>query len=129
MMIRHTCMYMIMASGMLLFAGCSVFADRPEETVQADRALESQSKGLAGVYSDIGSDGSIKPHPESSYQAREARQGRTDGEIILGGPAPVPDLKTGETTIKGSPGGTTPRPGSVRNSTGSFGGTTVGGGK
>ena len=127
MMIRHTCMYMIMASGMLLFAGCSVFADRPEETVQADRTLESQPKGVAGAYSDIGSNGSIKAHTESSYHAREARQGRTDGEIILGGPAPVPDLKTGQTIIKGSPGGTTPRPGSVRGSTGSGEGDQLGG--
>lgn len=95
MMIRHTCMYMIMASGMLLFAGCSVFADRPEETVQADRTLESQPKGVAGAYSDIGSNGSIKAHTESSYHAREARQGRTDGEIILVGGGTCAGFKNG----------------------------------
>ena len=122
MMIRQTCVYMVMASGIFLSAGCSFMADEPKGEVQFDSTPESRPKSLAGSYRDIGSDGSIKPHPESSYKMRQEPQGRTNDVIILGGPAPIPDLKTGKTTIKGSTGGTTPHPGSVSDSTGPFSG-------
>ena len=120
MIIRQTCVYMVMVSGILLFAGCAFLADEPQRGAQFDSTLGSQSKSLAGSYGDIGSDGSIKPHPESSYKMSQEPQSRTDGAITLGGPAGIPDLRTG--TIKRSTGGTTPRSGSGSNSTGSSSG-------
>ncbi len=120
--------YMVMVSGILLLAGCSFLADKPQENVQVDsRTLASQSKSLAGSYRDIGSDGSIKPHPAPSYKMSEEPQSRTDGAITLGGPADIPDVKTG--TIKRSTGGTTPRSSSGSNSTGSSSGASGAGGR
>ncbi len=122
-MSRQTCNYMVVTSGILLLAGCSFLADEPKEGIQLDNILERQSKSIAGSYRDMGPDGSIQPHPESSYTMRQESQGRTNGGvIILGGPAPVPDLRTGKTTIKGSSGRTTPNSGSVSNSPGSSSG-------
>jgi hypothetical protein len=120
MIIRQTCVYLVMVSGILLFAGCAFRADEPQGGAQFDSTLGSQSKSLAGSYGDIGSDGSIKPHPESSYKMSQEPQSRTDGAITLGGPAAIPDLRTG--TLKRSTGGTTPRSGSGANSTGSSSG-------
>ena len=68
MMMRQTCVYMVMVSGILLFAGCAFVNYEPHEGAQFDSTLESQSTTLAGSYKDIGSNGSIKPHPESSYK-------------------------------------------------------------
>lgn len=57
-----------------------------------------QSKNLAGPYRDVGSDGSIQPHPESV-----GVEGRgVNGLVILGGPADMPNMKTGENELKGS---------------------------
>ena len=68
MIIRQTCVYMVMVSGILLFAGCAFLADRPQGEAQPDSTtLATQSKSLAGSYRDLGSDGSIKPHPQPSY--------------------------------------------------------------
>jgi len=120
MIIRQTCVYMVMVSGILLFAGCAFRADEPQGGAQFDSTLGSQSKSLSGSYGDIGSDGSIKPHPESSYKMSQEPQSRTDGAITLGGPAAIPDLRTG--TIKRSTGGTTPRSGSGSKSTGTSSG-------
>jgi hypothetical protein len=114
MIIRQTCVYcvhMVMASGLLLFAGCSFLTDKPQGEAQFDSAsLGSQSKSLAGSYRDIGSDGSIRPHPQLSSSMSQESQTRTDGAIILGGPSEIPDLKTG--TTKKPAGGTMPRSGS-----------------
>ena len=124
MMIRQTCVYILMASGIFLMAGCSYLAGEPKEGIQVDNTLERQPKNLAGSYRDIGSNGSIKPNPESSYKMKRETQGRTNNDvIILGGPVPIPDLRTGNTTTQGSPGGTTPRSGSVSDSAGPFSGT------
>jgi hypothetical protein len=68
MIIRQTCVYMVMVSGILLFSGCAFVNYEPRDEAQFNSALESQSKTLAGSYKDIGSNGSIKPHPESSYK-------------------------------------------------------------
>ncbi len=106
MMMRQTCVYMVMVSGILLFAGCAFLADKPQGGAQFDSTLGSQSKSLAGSYRDIGSDGSIKPHPESSYKMSQGPESRTDGAIILGAPADMPNMRTG--TIKRSSGETTP---------------------
>jgi hypothetical protein len=69
MIIRQTCVYVVMMSGILLFAGCVFLGNEYEpQGVQFESTPGSQSKTLAGSYSDIGSNGSIKPHPESSYK-------------------------------------------------------------
>ncbi|MEO7859581.1 MAG: hypothetical protein ABIU05_03915, partial [Nitrospirales bacterium] len=110
MIIPLRCVSMVMVSGILLSAGCSFMAngsflvDKPPENVQVDsRTLASQSKSLAGAYRDIGSDGSIKPHPAPSYEM--SQDPRTGGEIRLGGPMPMPDLRTGTVKME-----TPPRP-------------------
>ena len=104
MIIRLTCVSMVMVSGILLFAGCSFLADKPQGEAQLDSTtLGTQSKSLAGSYRDVGSDGSIKPHPQPSYKMSQEPQSQTDGEIILGKPVDMPDLKTGG--IKRSTGG------------------------
>lgn len=118
--ITHTYAYITMVSGILSFAGCSLWGPEPKGEAQFEPTLESQSKALAGAYSDIGSNGSIKPHPYPVHQPTEKPQSQTGNAIILGGPLPVPDLNTGQTDVKGSPGGTTPSPGSVSGNKGSL---------
>ncbi len=133
MTIRQTCAYIVMASGILFTIGCSLMVDQPKGDSQSDSTVSGHSKSLAGVYADLGSDGSIKPHPQSV-----GHEGRITGLIILGGSADVLDIKTGNTTIKGSKGNTTPTvtmggttfsPGSGSNSTGTSGRTPEAGSK
>ncbi len=127
MRIRQTCVSMVMVSGICLFAGCAFLADKPQGGAQIDSTtLGTESKSLAGAYRDIGSDGSIKPHFESSYKMSEEPETQT-GAITLGGPVDIPDLKTG--TMKKSTGGTAPGSGSGSNSTGSSRGASGAGGR
>jgi hypothetical protein len=94
MIIRQTCVYMVIVSGILLFTGCAVLADRPQGEAQLDSStLGTQSKTIAGVYRDIGSDGSIKPHPQPSYNMSQEPESRTEGTITVGGPVDVSPLK------------------------------------
>jgi hypothetical protein len=109
---KHVCTGILMASGILSFAGCSLWGPESTGEAQFDHTLESESKSLAGVYRDIGSDGSIQPHPESSNRRTQEPQDGADGLIMLGSPVDMPDVKTGTSTIEGSIGGTTaPRSG------------------
>ncbi|UVT14621.1 MAG: hypothetical protein H8K04_12270 [Nitrospira sp.] len=132
MTIRHMGACMVMASGILFNAGCSLMIDQPKGNTPSESTLKDQSQSLAGVYSDLGSDGSIQPHSESVGQG-----GRINGLIILGGPADMPDMKTGRTTIKGATdttptvrmGETTFSSGSGPNSAGSPGRTPEAGNK
>ena len=55
-----------MMSGILLFAGCVFLGNEYEP--QGVKFENTPGKALTGSYSDIGSNGSIKPHPESSYK-------------------------------------------------------------
>ena len=98
---------LVMASAMLSFAGCSLWGPNSKGKAQFESTEMSPSMSLAGAYSDLGSDGSIKPHPESTNQGS---QGRSTGVMILGGPADMPNMRTGNSTIKGATGGTTSRP-------------------
>jgi hypothetical protein len=128
MIIRQTCVYMVLVSGILLLAGCFVLADRPQGEAQLDSTtLETQSKSLTSSYRDMGPDGSIKPHPHPSYNMSQEPQTRTDGAITLGGRVDMPNMRTG--TLEKEPGGTTSRSGSGQNSTGSSGRTSGAGGR
>ena len=128
MIIRQTCVSMVMVSGIFLFSGCAFLADKPQGGAQIDSTtLGTQSKSLAGAYRDIGSDGSIKPHPESSYKMSEEPETQTDGAITLGGPVDMSNMRTG--TLKGSAGGTAPGSGSGSNSTRSSRGASGAGGR
>jgi hypothetical protein len=99
MLILLRCVYTVMVSGILLLAGCYIMADRPQGEAQLDSAtLGTQSKSLAGSYGDVGTDGSIKPHPAPSDEMGQKSPSLTGGEIRLGGPEQMPDLRTG--TIK-----------------------------
>jgi len=110
MITGHTCVYMLMVSGILLFAGCSFLANKPQTEAQLDRtALKTQSKSLAGSYRNVGSDGSIKPHSSSSYKMSQEPPTQT-GVITLGGSADMPDMKN---IFKRETGGTMPRSGST----------------
>ena len=114
-----------MVSGMLLFAGCALVNYEPRDEAQFDSALESPSKTIAGSYNDIGSNGSIKPHPESSYKSYKMSpepQSQTTGAIILGGPAEIPDMTTFTIKKTGKPGGTRGDSGSGSKRTGSSSG-------
>ena len=122
MIIRQTCIYVVMVSGILLFAGCAFLNYEPHEGAQFDSTLESQSKTLAGSYKDIGSNGSIKPHPESSYKMSQEPQSQTTGARILGGPAEIPDMTTLPIKRTGKTGGIRAGSGSGSNSTGSSSG-------
>ena len=85
MIIRQTCVYLVMVSGILSFAGCYILADRPQGEAQLDSTtLGTQSKSLAGSYRDVGSNGSIKPHPQPSYGMSQEPQSQTTGEMTLG---------------------------------------------
>ena len=115
MIIRQACVYMVMMTGIFLFAGCAFLADKPQGVAQLDSTtLATQSKSLAGSYRDVGSDGSIKPHPHPSYNVSQEPESQTDGAITLGGPVDMPSIRMDP--IRGSTGG----PGS--NSTSSSGG-------
>jgi hypothetical protein len=103
MKIPLTLVDIVRTSGVFFFCGCSLLADGPKTGAQFDRISGSETKSIAGSYRDVGTDGSIKPHPKSSGVG-----GRTDGVIMLGGPAEVPDIKSGQITIKGSMGEKTP---------------------
>jgi hypothetical protein len=118
MIIRHTYIYAVMVSGMLLFGGCAFKNYEARDEIPSDSTLKSQSSTLAGSYKDIGSNGSIKPHPESSYKTSQESQSQTEGVIVLGGEAKeLPDLRTG--TMKRESGRKTPSSGPSPNSTGS----------
>ena len=71
-----------MVSGILLFAGCVFLGNEyePKGAPQFESTPGSQSKTLAGSYSDIGSDGSIKPHPESSYKRSQEPHSKPTGQ-------------------------------------------------
>lgn len=118
MSVRQTYGCVVMASILLASSGCSVWGPESSGEAQSER---SPSTSLAGAYSDVGSDGSIKPHPDSTHQMTGKNGNQTGDNIILGGPLPVPDLQTSKTTIKGTPGGVTPSPDSVRDSGGALG--------
>lgn len=113
-MIQHT--YTYLAAGMImLFTGCSLWTGAPHKEVQFESTPDYSSKSLAGSYLDVGSDGSIKPRSESSGMPPQRPQGgETTGVITLGGPAPIPDLRTGEMVIKGGSKSTQPRAESSR---------------
>ena len=105
MTIRPACVYVVMVNTMFSFAGCSLWGPESRGAAQFDSStLEGQSKSLAGVYRDIGTDGSIQPHPRSAGTGG----GRIDDPIILGGPAYMPNIQTGTMELKGSKGPTTP---------------------
>jgi hypothetical protein len=76
--------------------------DQPKGESPSASTLRSESKSLAGIYSDIDSNGFIKPHPQSVGEG-----GKITGLIILGGPADMPDIKTGTMKLK-EPTDTTP---------------------
>lgn len=103
MKIPLTLVNVVMTSGVFFFYGCSLMVDEPKTGAQFDRMSGSETKSIAGLYPDVGTDGSIKPHPQSSGVG-----GRISGVIMLGGPAEVPDIKSGRMTIKGSTGEKTP---------------------
>jgi hypothetical protein len=132
MIIRQTCVHIAMMSGILLLVGCVFLGNEYEpQGVQFESAPE---KALAGSYSDIGSNGSIKPHPESLYklsQEQQEPQSQTTGEIILGGPAEIPDMSSLKIKKTGKPGGNRAGSDSVfgSNSTGSSGGASGAGGQ
>lgn len=95
---RSMCASILMASGMFLFAGCSAWGPSTKGTAQFDSSdVEGQSKSLAGVYQDVQSNGSIKPHLQTA-----GVEGRVNGLVILGGPADMPNVKTGQNEIKGT---------------------------
>lgn len=71
-----------MVSGILLFAGC-VFLGNEYETPagpQLESTPGSQSKALTAPYSDMGSDGAIKPHSGSSYKMGQEPQSQPTGQ-------------------------------------------------
>ena len=104
MKIRHADISLCMASSLLFSAGCSLMIDQPKGDPQSPSALERQSKNLAGVYGEIGSNGSIKPHPSVVGTA-----GHINGLIIVGGMLDVLDIKTGAIKRQGATGEPTPK--------------------
>lgn len=73
-----------------------------------------QAKSIAGIYQDVGSDGSIKRHPVIFGTG-----GQVTGEMKVGGPAPIPDIKTGQMVIKGGSAGPSSSSGPGPDATGS----------
>ena len=92
MRIRQACIYMSLTSAILSFAGCSAWG--PESKGDAQIQSTVGRKSLAGMYSDVGSDGSIKPHPESSMT--QPKGGHATGQIMLNEPVDMPDIRTGK---------------------------------
>ena len=97
MKIWYRCAYLGMACSILSFGGCSAWGPSLKGEPESLSALENQHKSLAGVYGDVRSDGSIKPHPQTV-----GVEGRVDGLVILGGPADMPNIKTGQNEITGA---------------------------
>lgn len=115
---------MVMVSGILAFAGCSLMVDEPQGTAHIESTTGRQAKTLAGSYKHIGSDGSIKPHPPSPGTG-----GRTVGTIEVAAPTDGLDHKTGKPALGGTDGGIMSRFGYSPNHTGSSAGTDEAGGK
>ena len=96
MTIRHTCVGLVLASGMFSFAGCSAWGPSTKGEAQFDSStVEGQSKSLAGVYEDVGLNGSIKPHP-----LEVGTEGRNKGVDIGGGPVDMSDMRMSQNEIK-----------------------------
>lgn len=106
--IRQACGSMIlMASGLLSFPGCSLWtADTNNRSMQYESILEGESKALAGRYQDVGSDGSIKPHPEFSHTVSpDQYDQRTTDTITLGTPSSDSNkMQKSESILEGPPG-------------------------
>lgn len=66
MTISQICRDILVASGVVLLVGCTAWTGRPDPDVHVVSTPDMKSKSLAGAYSDIGSDGGIKPHSASS---------------------------------------------------------------
>ncbi len=95
---RDISTYMVIANCMISFPGCSAWGPSIKGTAQfTSNDVEGQSKSLAGVYEDVQPNGSLKPHVQKA-----GVEGRVNGLIILGGPADMPNIKTGGSEIKGS---------------------------
>jgi len=110
MTMKQICGYMVMIPAVFLLVGCSAWSGRPDTELPIASAPDMQSKSIAGAYADVGPDGSIKPHPSSSDKIfPDPRSQRTGGTISLGGPLPMPNIRTGEME--------TPKPGSVQDNT------------
>ena len=90
-----------MTNVILSVGGCSLWGPGSRGDAQSDSTSEGQSKSHAGEYRDIGSDGSIKPHPERSYQVTELPPNRTGDVIILGGPMAYARFRNGQDNDKG----------------------------
>lgn len=93
------------------FVGCSAW-DGGYKGGAPPNVEDMQGKSITGVYRDLGLDGSIKFHP-----VRMGIGGQTTGIIKVGGPAPIPDLRTGEMVIKGGSNNSS-TPGSPQDNTG-----------
>jgi hypothetical protein len=101
---------LLMTSAMLSSAGCSLWGPNSKGEAQFESTEMGPSMSLAGAYSDIGSDGSIKPHPKSTGETPEPKGGQVNGVIQLNMPVDMPDIRTGNSRVKGATGGTTSHP-------------------
>ena len=109
-MMRQTCGYLGVATALFWLVGCSAWSGRQDTGLPVASTPDMQSKNIAGLYADVGPDGGIKPHPNSSDKVfPDPKSRRTGGTITLGGPMPMPNIKTGEMEM--------PKPGSVQDNT------------
>ena len=127
MRIRQMCAYMLMAGGILLFAGGASQAEQSKSGTKPDSTMGSGS----GSGSPGGSSGTMKQGHESSGNMGVEPQGRTGepkvgGEATLGGSGQIPD--SSKVPGKGSSGGSGTGSGTGSGSMGSSGGTGSSGG-
>lgn len=106
MMLRQPGGSLLIWSGIFLSVGCSAHLGQSPQPPQLDHRLDYPSATLAGVYEDVGPDGSIKPHREVSHTRQEGH--RTDGAIVLDAQPQVPDPQTGTIINRGKPERTMP---------------------
>lgn len=85
MKIGRSCAYAVVAISAFMLVGCSLWTGRQDSETQYPSTPPIPPKSLAGVYRDVGRDGSIKPHLLDAPETMGPGPGdRQTGTITLG---------------------------------------------
>lgn len=112
-MFRQTCIHLVTVAAMFSVVGCSAW-DGGYRGGVPPHVSDMHSRSITGIYQNLGSDGSIQPHPVTLGTG-----GQVTGVIKAGGPFPMPDIKTGQMVIRGGSAGPSSSSGPTPDATGS----------
>lgn len=112
-MFRQTYIHLVTVAAMFSVVGCSAWDGGYKGGAPPD-VPDMHTRSIAGVSQNLGSDGSIQPHPVTLGTG-----GQFTGVMKTGGPFPMPDIKTGQLVIKGGSAGPSSSSGPATDDTGS----------